>query len=144
MRKRLKVPDSFQERFLKRGWGTGLQGLWPACGYSSDGLVGRWLGINIINLWFQPVWVLHACGQHAVNFFHLGGLSGSAKQLKDVAQNIFYSPWRGAKVPWLCLMPEQLLFCLAWLFPFVFSLCSFPLHFLTSPIKFALGDSGRA
>ena len=42
--------------------------------------------------WFQPIWNLHACGQHAVNFFHLGGLSVPAKQLKNVAQNIIYGP----------------------------------------------------
>ena len=33
---------------------------------------------------FQPVWGLWACGQHAVNFFHLVGFSVSAKQLKDI------------------------------------------------------------
>ena len=34
---------------------------------------------------------LCACGQHAVNISHLVGVSVSAKQLKDMAQNITYS-----------------------------------------------------
>ena len=33
---------------------------------------------------FQPVRGLCACGQHAVNFFHLVGVLISAKQLKDI------------------------------------------------------------
>ena len=35
--------------------------------------------------WFQPVWGLHADGQHTVNFSHLVGgfISVSAKQLKN-------------------------------------------------------------
>ena len=42
--------------------------------------------------WFQPVWGLHAGGEHAVNFFHMVGVLVSAKQLKDMAQDIIYSP----------------------------------------------------
>ena len=38
---------------------------------------------------------------------------------KDLAQSIIYSPWGGAKGPWLCLI-AKLLFCLAWLFSFCF------------------------
>ena len=37
---------------------------------------------------FQPVWVLRACGQHAVNLSHLVGVSVSAKQLKDIVMCI--------------------------------------------------------
>ena len=41
---------------------------------------------------FQLIWGLHAGGQHAVNLFHLVEVSVSAKQLKDMAQDIIYSP----------------------------------------------------
>ena len=44
--------------------------------------------------WFQLVWGLRACGQHAVNFSHLAGVSVSAKQLKDIVMNI---PWWGTR-----------------------------------------------
>ena len=49
----------------------------------------RWCKWNIINWLCQPIWGLH--GQPTVNFFHLVGLSVSAKQLKD----IIYIPWGG-------------------------------------------------
>ena len=38
--------------------------------------------------WFQLVWGLRACGQHAVNFSHLMGVSVSAEELKDIVMNI--------------------------------------------------------
>ena len=62
--------------------------------------------------WFQPVWVLHACRQHAVNFFHLVGVLISTKHLMGITEeelNIFD----------FALWPKLLLFCLAWLLSFV-------------------------
>lgn len=41
---------------------------------------------------FQPVWGLRAGGQHAANFFHLVGVVVSAKQLKNMSQDIINSP----------------------------------------------------
>ena len=34
---------------------------------------------------------LHADGQQAVNFLHVVGILGSAKQVRDMAQDIIYS-----------------------------------------------------
>ena len=34
-------------------------------------------------------------------------------------QDVIYSPWRGMRSPWLCLMAKLLLFCFVWLFSFV-------------------------
>ena len=45
----------------------------------------------------QLVWGLGTVGQQAVNFFHLVGGLASAKQLKDMAQYIIYSPLGGTK-----------------------------------------------
>ena len=42
--------------------------------------------------WFLLVWGLHACGQHAVNFFDLVRVSVFADSSKDMAHNIIYSP----------------------------------------------------
>ena len=44
------------------------------------------------SFWLQLVWGLGTGGQQAVNFFHLLGVLASAKQLKDMAQYIIYSP----------------------------------------------------
>ena len=84
-------------------------------------LIGGWWGngvmfqeLTLSTLWFQPVWSLHAYGQHAVNFFHLVGVLIPAKQLKDMSQDIIHSPWEGTKGPWLCFMAKQYFFF--WLF----------------------------
>lgn len=54
--------------------------------------------------WFQLVWDLHAYKPHAVNFFLLVEVSVSAKQLKDVAQDIICNPRGGAKGSRFCWM----------------------------------------
>ena len=77
-------------------------------------------------LWFQPVRGLQAGHQHAINFFHLMGVSVSATQLKDMAQDINCSLWGGTKEPLLCFMAKLLGFCLAWLFFFVSAFSHFP------------------
>ena len=86
-------------------------------GHSSDWLV-RWLESASSTFWFQLVWVLCACGQHIVNFFHLVGVLVSARQLKGHGSLRILSIWGRTESPWLCLMAELLLFCLAWLFSF--------------------------
>ena len=55
---------AFRERFLLIGWWWG-------------NLESQSKAFS-----FQPVWGLHACGQHTVNFFSLVGDSVSAKELK--------------------------------------------------------------
>ena len=40
--------------------------------------------------WLKSVWVLCACGQHAVNFL-FGGSLVFAKKLKGMVQDIIYS-----------------------------------------------------
>ena len=107
-------------------------------------LIGWWWGNWVIfqesassAFWFQTIWSLPACGQHAVNFIHVVKVLLYAKQLKNMAQNIIYKPWGGTKDLWFCFMAKVLLFCLAWLFSFLSPL-SHPL------IKFALWNSGKA
>ena len=58
-------------------------------------LIGWWWGkweSASSTFWFQPVWGLHACGQHTVNFSHLVGVSVSVKKPKDIVMCI---PWGG-------------------------------------------------
>ena len=47
------------------------------------------------------------------------GFQNLQNSLKDMAQNIIYSPWGRTKGPWLCLLAKVLLFCLAWQFSFL-------------------------
>ena len=52
--------------------------------WTLSGLVGgegHWESVSS-TFWFQLVWGLRVCGQHAVNFFHLVGASAPAKQLQ--------------------------------------------------------------
>ena len=56
--------------------GTGLDQLMDSL------LIGWWRGSwesETSIIWFQPVWGLRICGQQTVNFFHLVGVSVSAK-----------------------------------------------------------------
>ena len=128
-----KDPNSgmaFREGFLKTAWGRGWQGVWSAHAQFLWPLVGG----EVTRLYFssqhhQPSgssWSggLHAGGQHTVNFFCLLGVLVSAKQLKDMAQDIICSPWGEIKDPWLCFMAKLLLFCLAWLIV-LFCFCIF-------------------
>ena len=82
--------------------------------------------------WFQPIWNLHACGQHAVNIFHLVGVKCLQSSSKDMIQNIICRPWGRTKGPSIFfLMAKLLLFYLA---------CAFS-HF---SVKFTLWNSGKA
>ena len=87
-------------------------------------LIGWWWGkweSASSTFWFQPVWGLHADGQHTANFSHLVGgfISVSAKQLKDTVLCI---PWGGTRtltqgctiVSWL-LLPCLCIPSLPWL-----------------------------
>ena len=50
-------------------------------------LIGWWGGNResaSSTFWFLLVWGLRACGQHAVNFSHLMGVSVSAEELRDI------------------------------------------------------------
>ena len=47
---------------------------------------------QLLVFWFQLIWSLCAGGQHTANFFHLVGGLVSANQLKDMVQDIIYSP----------------------------------------------------
>ena len=114
---------AFRERFLKRGRGG------VCCGVLDqlmDILLicwwwGNWESTSS-TFWFQPIWCLCACGQHTVNFFHLVGVSVSAKIAQRTWLRYYYIPWGGTKCPWFCLMAKVLLFCLAWLFSFLSAL----------------------
>ena len=44
--------------------------------------------ILTINLLVLTSWSLGVCDQYAINFFHLVGVSVSAKPLKEMAQDI--------------------------------------------------------
>ena len=63
-------------------------------------LIGWWWGkweSATSTFRFQPIWCLHACGQHTIdnhNFPHLERVSVSAKQLKDI---VVYIRWWGTK-----------------------------------------------
>ena len=56
---------------------------------------------------------------------------------EDMAQNIIHSPWGDSKCPWFCLMAKLLYYFL------LLDCCPLFLHFLTSPIKFILWNSGK-
>ena len=86
---RSKHPNSlmtFMEGFWKAGEGEGHR-VHDQLVYSS--LIGWWWADRVIFqetqlpvFWLQAVWGLCAGGQHAGNFFHVVGVSVSAKQLK--------------------------------------------------------------
>ena len=115
-------------------------------------LIGSWWGNQESAssvCWFWLFWCLHACGQHAVNFFYLVRVSVPAKQLKRHGSEYYLSPWEGANGPWFCLMAKLLILLvlscfLHFLFVIFFSffchafcMSSF-LHFLTCLTKFIL------
>ena len=88
----LKSPNSlkaFRERFFKTGWRRGC----GMCDQLTDSLLIGWWWRNrestSTTFWFQLVWGLCACGQHTVNFFHLMGVSVSAKQLKGYGSEYY-------------------------------------------------------
>ena len=102
----------FRERFLKaasRVWvAECLISLW-AFFWLVSGEVTKWyFGISISIFWVQLAYYPHGC----VNSFHLVGVLVSAKQLKDMAQNIIYSPCGGTKHSWLWLEISIILSCL--------------------------------
>ena len=83
-------------------------------------LIGWWGGnweLASSTFWFVLVWGLRACGQHAVNFSHLMGVSVSAKQLRDIVLCI---PWGGTRtLPQGCAI-------VSWLFLLCFCIPSLP------------------
>ena len=95
-----------------------LISLWTSFWLVGGEVTGWYFGSQHIIL-LVPTSLESVCWWSALNFFHLVHALVSAKQLKDMAQDIIYSPWGGTKGPWLCFMAKLLLFCLAWLFSFV-------------------------
>ena len=75
---RPKLPGGFQVKVLKTGGGRRVAG-WVI--RSDLLLISWWQGHqeSTSTFWFQLVWGLHACGQQTVNFFHLMGVSVTAK-----------------------------------------------------------------
>ena len=82
---------------------------------------------------FQLVWGLGAGGQHAVHIFLLARVSVSAKQLKDMAQDISCSPEEKLKAL------DSALWLTCCYFVLLDGSLSF-LSFLTSPVESALWD----
>ena len=78
----------FKDRVREGGWGVWDQ-------LKDILLIGWWWG-NWASaspaFWFQPIWNLRACGQHAVNIFHLVGVKCLQSSSKDMIQNIIYRP----------------------------------------------------
>ena len=124
MLKRPNSPKAFRVR--ERGWGL--------CDQLADILlIGWWWGhqesmSSTLGSNLSGVSVL--VGSVQLTSSTWWGFQYLQNSLKDVVQNIIYSPGGGTKSPWLYLTSKLLLFCLAWLFSF--------LHFLTSLIKFIL------
>ena len=94
-------------------------------------LIGWWQGNRAV------FWELHhqslvptGLGS-SVDFLYLVGVLVSTKQLKDMTQDIIYSPWREIGDPWLYYY-----FVLLECFPLF-------LHFLISQIKFDLWKSAE-
>ena len=108
----------FQGSFLKTRRGRRVVG----CVISSDTLlIGWWRLIGSLTsstFWFQMVWGLCACGQHTVNFFHLGNFS-FYKTAQRTHLRISTALEEELKILDSFLMAKLLLFCLAWLFSFL-------------------------
>ena len=121
---------SFQgEGSLKTAWGRGSQGGRLARAQFWERQSGEVIGRCLKNLGHHPYGSSCACGQPALNFFHLLGASVSAKQLQDVAHDIIYRCWGGSSL-WLnyyyCVLLDYL-----------------PLFLLFSLLWFALWNSGK-
>ena len=99
MLKRPELPGGFQGNVFKDGEGEGCR----MCDQLMDVLLTGWWGGNQESAsparQFLVPWGLHVYGQFATNFFHLVGVSVSAKQLKDLAQNVINSPRGRTKGP---------------------------------------------
>ena len=82
-------------------------GLWPFFWLVGDKVIFQEFQSSVF--WLQPVWSLSACSQHVIHTFHLveGSVLGSAKQPKDIGQDISYSSWGGTK----CLVSDLWLNC---------------------------------
>ena len=94
MLKRPKGPDSFRGRVKgkvrERVTGCTISS-WTSFWLVGDEDRVMFQESQSSTFWFQPVWGLRAGGQHAVNLFYLVRVLVSAKQLKDMAQDILYS-----------------------------------------------------
>ena len=93
---RPKLPNGFQGMLLKTEWGM------RKYDQLRDILLISWWWGNqestSSTFCFQPVWGLHACGQHTVNFFHLMGVWVSEEWLKGYGSDYYLCLWGGIKV----------------------------------------------
>ena len=126
MFRRPELPEGFQGKVLKTGWGRG--GFWVCDRLLNVLLIGCWWG-NWESTWgvshhlLVPTCLVVCMLAISIQltsstwwgFQHLHHSS------KGMAQNII---WGGTKNPWFCLM-AKLLFCIAWLFSFLFSFFHF-------------------
>ena len=137
----LKSPElwkAFREKFLKTGWGKGCR----ACDQLMDVLLIGWWWEVTRSQHHQPSGSSRSGGYMPVGNTQLNsstwwGFQYPENSSENMAQNIIYSPWRGTKGPWLCLMAKLLYFVLLDCF-------SFFQHFLTSLVKFTLWNSAKA
>ena len=95
--KDLNLPGVLGNSFIGKIWGEG-------CRVRDFLLIGLWWGnkgdvSGISTFWFQPVWGLHACGQHEVTILHLVGVLVSTEQLKDMHEIVIYPPSGGTSSP---------------------------------------------
>ena len=98
----------------------------------NGGWWGNWESASS-TFWFQLIWGLRARGQHTVKFFHLLGVSVSAKQLRGHGSE-YYPYWGDSKCRWFCLMAKLLYYlsCLTVVLCFcIFSLLQLKLFFGT-------------
>ena len=134
MLKRPKLIKSFQESIFKGGVKQGALRKWSALAQFSDWLILRSQCGCLANLNHQLSDSSWSGVYMLVVSMHMVGVSVSAK-LKNMIQDIMYSPWGKTKDPWLCFMAKHLFFFLAWPFSFAFAFSHFS--------KFALWNSGK-
>ena len=95
MIKRPELPEGSQGKVFKGrvremvvGW---VMRSWTFFGLAG-GEVTRGQHLQSSGSSWSGVWGLCICDQHTVNFSYLLRVSESAKELKDMTQNIIYSP----------------------------------------------------
>ena len=70
--------------------------------------------LTSLTLSLHSVWELQAYGHHAINFFHMVGVSIFVKQLRNICQMLLFMPFRErVNILWLCHM-ANILFKLFW------------------------------
>ena len=97
---------------------VGPWGVWSVLGHSTNDLLLRILGGNIINHMVPTtLWSMY------LNFSLVGALT--LKLFTGYCSMCYLWHLRGTKYSWLCLVDKLLLFYITWLFPFVSGFSSF-------------------